>query len=58
MKTTRSEMIADLHRQLDGLKNDARYWDLRRTYGDNSVEVLRYLTECARWQNAWDKYTA
>lgn len=25
------------------LANDARYWDLRRTHGDASDEVLSYL---------------
>ena len=34
-----------------GLCNDARYWDLRRTYGDNSEEVRRHLISCARYQD-------
>lgn len=42
--------IIELERKLDGLKNDARYHDLRRTYGDYSAEVLRHLRACASTQ--------
>ena len=42
--------IEQLARTLDGLANDARYHDLRRTYGDYSREVLRHLESCARLQ--------
>jgi len=39
--------VKTLESRLDGLKNDAGYWELRRTYGDHSVEVLRHLESCA-----------
>lgn len=42
--------INELASKLNGLKNDSRYWDLRRTYGDYSREVLRHLEMCARAQ--------
>jgi hypothetical protein len=42
------EDLKDL--DIRGLCNDARYWDLRRTYGDNSEEVRRHLISCARYQ--------
>lgn len=42
--------IKKLEKSLMGLGNDARYWDLRRTYGDHSVEVLRHLRTCAEYQ--------
>lgn len=40
---------ADLLRAcgVEGLSNDARYWDLRRTYGDYSREVMLYLRALA-----------
>lgn len=47
---TRREKIATLEARLRGLGNDARYWDLRRTYGDHSPEVLRHLKACAEYQ--------
>ena len=49
-KTDRKDRIAQLAAKLEGLKNDARYWDLRRTYGDYSREVLLHLESCARAQ--------
>lgn len=42
--------IDHLRATLDGLANDARYWDIRRTYGDYSAEELAHLESCARWQ--------
>ncbi len=42
--------IETLTKRLSGLNNDARYWDLRRTYGDYSREVLRHLETCAAVQ--------
>ena len=39
--------IDRLAKQIPGLRNDARYWDLRRTYGDYSREVLLHLRACA-----------
>jgi len=36
---------------LDGLGNDARYWDLCRTYGDYSREVYAHLRACAEYQH-------
>jgi len=44
---SRKQEIKNLEKSLRGLSNDARYWDLRRTYGDFSVEVLRHLRTCA-----------
>lgn len=44
------DRIDALAASLDGLNNDARYWDLRRTYGDYSPEVLSHLQSCARYQ--------
>ena len=35
---------------LQGLGNDARYWDLRRNYGDYSLEVHRFLQCCAYYE--------
>ena len=48
--TTTTDKIKKLEARLIGLANDARYWDLRRTYGDYSPEVLRHLVSCARYQ--------
>ncbi|MBK9496864.1 MAG: hypothetical protein IPO08_20625 [Xanthomonadales bacterium] len=39
--------IQTLRTTLTGLSNDARYWDLVRTYGEYSTEVLRHLRSCA-----------
>ena len=36
---------------LNGLGNDARYWDLCRTYGDYSREVYAHLRACAEYQH-------
>lgn len=49
--------IQKLEAALDGLTNDARYWDLRRTYGDYSPEVLRYLRACAAVQRRGENHT-
>lgn len=49
---TRREKINALASQLNGLANDARYWDLRRTHGDFSREVLSHLEACAHYQRA------
>ena len=35
---------------LQGLGNDARYWDLRHNYGDYSPELYAHLESCARYQ--------
>jgi hypothetical protein len=44
--------IEDLENlDIRGLGNDARYWDLRRAYGDTSDEVRRHLISCARYQD-------
>jgi hypothetical protein len=43
------EDLKDL--DIQGLGNDARYWDLCRAYGDNSEEVRRHLISCARYQD-------
>ena len=51
------ERIATLRSRLTGLSNDARYWDLMRTYGDYSAEVLRYLESCARIQARGENHT-
>lgn len=46
---TKQQRIKDVSTRLSTqLKNDARYWDLCRTYGDYSDEVLRYLEICDR----------
>jgi steroid 5-alpha reductase family enzyme len=37
------EEIKSLENKLTGLHNDARYHDLRRTYGEYSIKVLRHL---------------
>lgn len=42
--------IKHLQSLLNGLSNDARYWDLRRTYGDYSREVLTHLRRCEKFQ--------
>ena len=47
--TRRSKILA-LEAKLDGLTNDAKYWDLIRTYGEYSVQVLSHLRACAEWQ--------
>lgn len=54
---SRRARIAELVKTLDGLKNDARYWDLVRTYGEFSTEVLRHLEACAHVQARWENHT-
>jgi hypothetical protein len=54
---TTTQEIRELTLRLLGLNNDARYWDLRRTYGDHSVEVLRYLRSIATVQAAGRNHT-
>lgn len=49
---SRKQRISELESRLAGLGNDARYWDLRRTYGDHSQEVLRHLEACDHAQRA------
>jgi len=44
--------IKQLEATTPGLNNDARYWELRRTYGDYSREVLRHLQACAEQRRA------
>ena len=48
------QRINQLEKLLDGLLNDAHYWDLRRTYGDYSIEVLQHLECCAEYQKIED----
>lgn len=51
---TRKESVQKLESWLDhhgvSLRNDARYYDLCRTYGDYSLEVLRHLQSVVDWQ--------
>ena len=54
---TRKSEIKSLESWLTGLGNDARYWDLRRTYGDYSIEVLRHLRACAAVQRRGENHT-
>lgn len=45
-KTTNKAILAEearIRRAGMSLSNDVRYWDLRRTHGDASDEVLSYL---------------
>lgn len=49
--------IRKLESWLEGLRNDAVYWDLRRTYGDYSDEVLAHLKRCAQWQRRGKNHT-
>jgi hypothetical protein len=42
---------------IQGLRNDARYYDLCRTYGDTSDEVYSYLRACIASQNADANHT-
>jgi hypothetical protein len=39
---------------IQGLMNDAAYWDMRRTYGDDSEEVRMHMQYCARSQGLID----
>lgn len=43
MKTEIKALISSIKTRGMSLLNDARYWDLRRTYGDYSREVRNYL---------------
>lgn len=54
---TRKDRINYLDSALVGLGCDARYWDLRRTYGEYSAEVLRHLEACARVQARGENHT-
>ena len=49
--------IKGLSARLQGLANDAEYWDLVRTYGEFSLEVLRHLEACARIQTRGENHT-
>ncbi len=49
---SRAAKIKALACAIPGLANDARYWDLRRTCGDDSREVLSHLESCAKYQRA------
>ena len=40
-----------------GLSNDATYWDMVRTHGPISHQVLRYLACCSRHQTADRNHT-
>jgi hypothetical protein len=44
-------------RPLAGLGNDARYWDLVRTYGEYSREVLHHLRACSAVQARDENHT-
>ena len=54
---SRRKRIEQLKGQLVGLGNDARYWDLCRTYGEHSDEVLRHLESCAETQARGENHT-
>lgn len=54
---TRKQRIKQLETTLDGLTNDARYWDLRRTCGDYSGEVLSHLESCTEVQARGENHT-
>ena len=54
---SRRKRIEQLEAKLDGLNNDARFWDLRRTYGDYSEEVLEHLERCAAIQARGENHT-
>ena len=53
----RKDEILELETELAGLGNDATYWDLRRTHGDHSDEVLRHLRACADVQRRGANHT-
>jgi hypothetical protein len=57
MTTNTTTKIQKLENSLNGLNNDARYWDLVRTYGEYSREVLRHLEGCAEVQAADRNHT-
>lgn len=54
---TTQERVTKLRNSLDGLKNDSRYWDLCRLYGEFSSEVLSYLERCAAIQARGENHT-
>jgi len=54
---TMKTRITRIARTIDGLANDARYHDLRRTYGEYSREVLRHLESCAAIQERGANHT-
>lgn len=53
----RHEAIERLAAKLDGLRGNATYWDLRRTYGDDSPQVLAHLRSCAEVQRRDGNHT-
>jgi hypothetical protein len=53
----RKAEIERLESVLEGLKGDARYWDLRRTYGDYAPEVLDHLRACELSQHRGEAHT-
>jgi hypothetical protein len=54
---SKKSAIQTLRSQLTGLSNDARYWDLVRTHGEYSTEVLRHLRSCAEIQARGENHT-
>ena len=46
--TRAKELVEQLRDFGVSLANDARYWDLARTYGEESPEVRRYLRSIVR----------
>lgn len=52
-----TKRIKELRQALSGLNNDARYWDLVRTYGEYSREVLAHLESCAAVQARGENHT-
>lgn len=50
MKTEIKKLEAELKEIHVSLRNDAIYWDLRRTYGDYSREVRDHLLSVLRYQ--------
>lgn len=56
-KNSTKTRIQSLTKTLSGLSNDARYHDLRRTYGDYSREVLAHLEACASIQGRGENHT-
>ncbi len=56
-KQTKKSRIDELAATLEGLTNDARYYDLCRTYGEYSKEVLSHLESCASAQSRGENHT-
>lgn len=54
---TRRDRIVELRARVTGLANDAGYWDLCRTYGELSREVLAHLEACADVQDRGENHT-